>query len=63
MGFHCMDKNTKEVNGKQTCLITNILQNIFYYVPQKKVRHEIESGDFHFWVDKLSNYTMHILSK
>ncbi len=58
-----MDKNTKEVNGKQTCLITNILQNIFYYVLQKKVRHEIEGGDFHFWVDNLSNYTMHILSK
>ncbi len=26
-----------EVNGQQTCLVTHILPNMFFYVPQKKV--------------------------
>ncbi len=31
-----MDKNTMEVNGNWTGLVVNILQNIIFYVPQKK---------------------------
>ncbi len=29
-----------EVNSNQSCLATNILQNIFFYVPQKKEIHK-----------------------
>ncbi len=28
-----------EVKGKQNSLVTNILQNILFYVPQKKESH------------------------
>ncbi len=34
--FHCMVKNIMQVNGIQNCLVTNILQNIFFCVPQNK---------------------------
>ncbi len=34
--FHGMEKNTMEVNGDKSCLVTNILQNIFFCVQQKK---------------------------
>ncbi len=34
--FHGMAKNTMEVNGTWNCLVTNILQNILFYVPQMK---------------------------
>ncbi len=27
------------VSGQQNCLVINILQNIFFYVPQEKERH------------------------
>ncbi len=30
--FHCMDKNTMEVNGNQKCLAIDILQNILFHV-------------------------------
>lgn len=29
-----------EVNGRQNCLVTNILENILFYVPQKKGYHK-----------------------
>ncbi len=30
--FHCMDKNTMEVNVNRNCLVSNILQNILFSV-------------------------------
>ncbi len=36
-----MSKNIMDVNGNWTCLVTNILQNIFFYVLQNK---ESDSG-------------------
>ncbi len=55
-------KNTMEVNGNRKCLVTNILQNIFYYVLQKKKKTVIQGWgwdlrvskwwqNWHFWVD------------
>ncbi len=37
--FHCMDKNMMEGNGNWNSLVTNILQNIFFCVPQNKDMH------------------------
>ncbi len=30
--FHGMDKNIMKANGTINCLVTNILQNILFYV-------------------------------
>ncbi len=41
-----------EINGSQNCLVTNILQNIFFCALQKKVSYTgLEQHDFHFWVN------------
>ncbi len=37
--FHSMDKNAMEANGTRSYLVTNILQNIIFCVPQNKVSH------------------------
>ncbi len=34
--FHSMENNTMEIRGDHNCLVSHILQNIFFYVPQKK---------------------------
>ncbi len=34
-----LTKNTMDVNGSQNCLVTNIFQNIFFYVTEKKEIH------------------------
>ncbi len=36
--FHYILKHTVEINGNRNCLVTNILQNIFFCIPQKKFR-------------------------
>ncbi len=33
------DKKILDVTGSQNCLVTNILQNILFYVPPKKEIH------------------------
>ncbi len=55
-----------EVNGNQNCLVTNIPQNIFFCVQQKKRKPyrfgttwvEYTVTDFHFWVDYHLRYLL-----
>ncbi len=36
--FHYILNHTVEINGNRNCLVSNILQNIFFCIPQKKFR-------------------------
>ncbi len=57
--FHSKERNAMEVNETINCLITSILQNIFFYVQHERYTHtglEWQEGDlyddgFHFWVN------------
>ncbi len=63
--FYGMDTNLVEVGSTRNCLVTNILPNIFFCVPQKKKSHT--GLLFHFWLGyafnqvQVINYTSSML--
>ncbi len=42
--------------GNQNCMVTNVLENMLFYVLQRKKMHSgLEQQNFHFWVNYAYN--------